>query len=62
MSIQITTLSENTAGRVNLLANSIMPAHASISRGHLLFWALSFLSLRAKHGNLLSLTEIASAD
>jgi len=35
MSIQITTLSENTIARVNHLANSIMLAHASISRDRL---------------------------
>ncbi len=33
MSIQITTLSENTAARVNLLANPIIPAHTQQSPG-----------------------------
>jgi hypothetical protein len=72
MSVQITTLSENTAARINLLVNSIMLAHASIYRGcplaiqgtflFVITNASLFLSLRAKRGNLLSSIEIASAD
>ncbi len=62
MPIQTTAPGEITCDRMNLLANSMTPVAVSTRESYLPSWAPCFLSLRAKRGNLLSVTQIAPTE